>query len=236
MRAIYLRELQGYFYTPVGYVFMGVFLMLGSVFFGAANLAARSGDMMTLLRNMSYLWMLLSPVLTMRLMAGEKGRHTDQLLFSSPCPLHSIVSGKFFAACTVMLMTIVLTFVYPVLVAIFGKLYLGETIVAYIGFILQGGCFIAMDMLVSAFCRSQVTAAIAAFGANLFIWLMDAITAAMHGTWIAEVLSFVSLNQRFTPFTNGQLSFANMLYGMLFMFAMLFLCVRTLDARRWNEV
>ena len=97
MRAIYLRELQGYFFTPVGYVFMGVFLMLGSVFFGAANLAARSGDMMTLLRNMSYLSMLLSPVLTMRLMAGEKGRHTDQLLFSSPCPLHSIVSGKFFA-------------------------------------------------------------------------------------------------------------------------------------------
>ena len=66
--------------------------------------------------------------------------------------------------------------------------------------------------------------------------MLDAITAAMHGTWIAEVLSFVSLNQRFTPFTNGQLSFANMLYGMLFMFAMMFLCVRTLDARRWNEV
>ena len=80
MRAIYARELQGYFFTPIGYVFIGIFLLLSSVFFGVGNLTERSGNILILLRNMSYLWMLLCPVLTMKLVAGERQSHTDQLL------------------------------------------------------------------------------------------------------------------------------------------------------------
>ena len=72
MGAIYRREMQSYFYTPAAYVFLGVFLALSSVFFGITNLASRSGNLLALLAQLSYLWMLLSPILTMRLMAGEK--------------------------------------------------------------------------------------------------------------------------------------------------------------------
>ena len=86
MRAIFRREMQSYFYTPAAYVFMGVFLALTSVFFGVNNLAGRSSNLMTLIAAMSYLWMLLSPVLTMRLIAGERRQRTDQLLFSSVTP------------------------------------------------------------------------------------------------------------------------------------------------------
>ena len=72
MRAIFRREMQSYFYTPAAYVFMGVFLALTSVFFGVNNLAGRSSNLMTLIAAMSYLWMLLSPVLTMRLLSEER--------------------------------------------------------------------------------------------------------------------------------------------------------------------
>ena len=60
MRAIFKRELQSYFYTAAAYVYMGVFLMLGGVFFAILNLAPRSGDLNSLLFTLSYLWMLLS--------------------------------------------------------------------------------------------------------------------------------------------------------------------------------
>ena len=236
MKAIFKRELEGYFHTPVGYVFMGVFLMLGSIFFGAGNLAERSGNMTYLLRNMSYLWMLLTPVLTMRLFAGERVKNTDVLWYASPISMADVVGGKFLSALFVMLLTVVCTFVYPLLVAIYGKLYLAETLVAYLGFILQGGCFIALDMAVTVSSRSQVTAAIWAFGVNLIIWLSDAVSAALGTHVIAKVLAFFSLNQRFTPFAAGQLSIANIGYALIFMAAMLFVCVRTLDARRYGEV
>ncbi len=235
MKTVYSRELQGYFYTPVGYVFIGVFLLLSSVFFGTGNLMERSGNILYLLRNMSYLWMLLCPVLTMKLIAGDRQGHTDLLLYSSPCSLSSVVAGKFFAACTVLLAAISLTFVYPAIVAVCGRLYIAETLVGYLGFLLTGCTFISLDIFVSCFATSVVTSAIMCFGVNLLVWFFDVIALAAKGTVIAEIFIFISPYQRFTPFTLGQLSWANLLYGILFCTAMVFLSIRVLDARRWSE-
>ena len=235
MRAIYHRELQSYFYTPAAYVFMGVFLILGSIFFGIGNLAARSTNMLSLLSQLSYLWMLLSPVLTMRLIAGERRQRTDQLMYSSPCSLTALVLGKYFAACTVLLATVAVTWIYALIVAVYGTLYVGETLVGYLGLVLQGCAFLALDLFVSCFARSQMTAAIAGVGANLLVWLSDVVAAAVSVEAVGEALRFISLYQRFEPFARGQLSFSNVLYNLLFIFVMLFLSVRVLDARRWSE-
>ena len=111
MRAIFKRELQGYFYTAAAYVYMGVFLTLGCVFFAINNLAARSSDLNNLLWMMSYLWMLLTPILTMRSFAGERKARTDQLLLTSPVSLWGVVGGKFLAACAVLLCSVGLSLV-----------------------------------------------------------------------------------------------------------------------------
>ena len=235
MGAIYRREMQSYFYTPGAYVFMGVFLALSSVFFGVTNLAARSSDYLSLLQLMSYLWMLLSPVLTMRLIAGEKRQHTDQMLYASPCSLSGLVAGKFFAACTVLLITVGATGMYALIVALYGTLYLAETAVGYLGLVLQGCAFLALDLFVSCFARSQTAAAAAGIGVNLMVWLADVLAAAVPVEWIGNALSFISLYRRFSPFARGQLSLSHGLYDLLFIFMMLFLSVRVLDARRWSE-
>ena len=108
MLSIWKRELQGYFFTPVGYVFMGVFLLLSSVIFFLTIMQTRSSDLLTFIGTMSYLWMLLCPVLTMRLLAEEKQKRTDQLLLTSPVSLPGIVLGKYFAAVTVMVLTVMI--------------------------------------------------------------------------------------------------------------------------------
>ena len=96
MTAIWKRELQAYFYTPVGYVYMGVFLALSSGFFIVQMLAQRSTDLVSFVGLMSYLWMLLCPVLTMRLLSEERQKKTDQLLLTSPVSLTGMVVGKYF--------------------------------------------------------------------------------------------------------------------------------------------
>ena len=80
MHTIRKREMQGYFFTPVGYVFVGVFLAVSSVLFYMQILSQRSGDLPNFIAEMSYLWMLLSPVLTMRLFSEERRQRTDQAL------------------------------------------------------------------------------------------------------------------------------------------------------------
>ncbi|MBR5231527.1 MAG: ABC transporter permease [Clostridia bacterium] len=235
MRAILSRELQSYFYTPIGYVYMGVFLTLGSVFFAVNNLAARSGDVLTLLWDMSYLWLLLSPILTMRSYAGEKKARTDQLLFTSPVSLSGVVLGKFLAAAAVLLITVVISFVYPLIVAMYGKVYFGELFAGYLGFILQGCFFIALDMLLSSRANSPTTAAVMAFGANMLLWLLDVVNAAVDMSVFSRALDFISPYIRYEPFTLGQLSFASLIYYVLAIALCLYLTVRTLDKRRWSE-
>lgn len=235
MIAIWKREIQSYFRTPVGYVFTGVFLALSGLMFYLQNITALNSDVLYLLSQTTFLWLFLSPVLTMRLMAEERHQKTDQLLLTSPVSLWGVVAGKYFAAAAVLFATVFLTLFYVLVIAIFGKVYLGELIVGYLGFILQGCSFLALDLYISGCARSQVTAAIAAFGVNMGLWVLDLLAAAVTLPVLSPILHFLSLYDRYQPFLLGQLSFASILYYVSFCAVFLFMTVRMLDARRWRE-
>ena len=234
MLSIWKRELQGYFFTPVGYVFMGVFLTLSSVIFFLTIMQTRSSDLLSFIGTMGYLWMLLCPVLTMRLLAEEKSKRTDQLLLTSPVSLPGIVLGKYLAAATVMGLTVLLTGLFVLIVAIYGQVYPGELLVGYLGFMLQGCAFIALDLFISGCTSNQVTAVVAAFGANFVLWMLDLLQAAISIDWVNKLLSFFSLYERTEPFLMGQFSFASVGYDLSFAAAFILLTIHMMDSRRYR--
>lgn len=234
MRTIWKREVQSYFYTPTGYIFAGVFLLISSVMFLLTILQQRSGDLPTFIGEMSYLWMLLSPVLTMKLLADEKQKKTDQLLLTSPVSLPGIVIGKYLAALTVMFATVALTFFFVLIVAVYGQVWFAELVVCYLGFILQGCAFIAMDLFISGCVSGPVPAAILSFGANFMVWMADILADTLQIEWIANALEFLSLYSRNEPFLMGQLSFASVIYDISFSAAFLALAVWMLDRHRYK--
>ena len=218
MNTIRKREIRGYFHTPAGYVFIGVFLAVSSVLFYMQILRQRSGDLPNFIAEMSYLWMLLSPVLTMRLLAEERQKKTDQLLLTSPVSLPGIVIGKYLAAVTVLLITAGLTLCFVLVVALYGTIYPAELAVNYLGFVLQGCAFVA----------------VMAFGANFLLWILDLLENAVQVGWISDVLRFMSLYRRNEPFVMGQLSFAGILFDISFVAAFLALTVFRLESRRYQ--
>lgn len=235
MKTVWKRELRSYFHTSVGYVFIGVFLLIASVMFYMAILQQRSGDLPTFIGEMSYLWMLLCPVLTMRLLAEERQKKTDQLLLTSPVSLPGIVAGKYLAAVTVQAAAALLTLLYVSVVAIYGTVYPAELAVNYLGFMLQGAAFIALDLFLSGCAATPVTAAVMSFGANFLLWVLDLVgTKALQGT-AADIVSAVSLYERNEPFLMGQLSFAGILYDLSFIVFFLALTVYRLDSRRYRK-
>jgi len=236
MKAVFKRELQSYFYTAGAYVYMGVFLLLGSIFCAVNNIAAHSGDILSLLWMMSYLWMLLTPILTMRSFAGDRRQHTDQLLYTSPASMTGIVAGKYLAAVCVLLLTVFLSLIYVLIVAVWGRVYAGELLAGYTGFILQGCAFIAIDMYCSARSKTTMTAAISALGVNLGLWLIDVLNAALSADVINTVLAFISPYVRCTPFKLGQISYGSIVYFIAVIGGMLFLTVRHLEGRRWRTI
>ena len=240
MLAIWKREVQNYFLTPIGYVFMGVFLLCGGVFFFLSNIASSSSSLETLFGNMIYLFMLVMPILTMRLLSEEKRSKSDQLLLTSPLSISQIVVGKFLAAATVLFATMAVMLVYVVIICCYSTPYAGMIVSNYLGFFLLGCCYVSIGVLMSALTENQVSAAVLTFGANLLLQIFESLSSSITIPTIGfinlnTVLSWMSLYKRYYDFTAGILSFSNVLYYVSFCFVILFLAVRVIDKRRWSE-
>ena len=235
MFTVLKRDFLAYYRTPVGYVFMGVFLTLSGVLFYLYNLKNLSGDLLTFLSTLTMPVMLLCPLLVMRLISEERQKRTDQLILTSPVSVGGVVMGKYLAAAAVMLLTIVLTNVYTLVIALGGRVYSGEWFVGYLGFTLQSLSFLALDLFVTCFAKNQMTGAVAAFGANFLLWMADMLADNLAADWLAKALRFVSLYDRYEPFRLGQLSWSGMLFFVSFIACCLVAAVRVLDARRFSE-
>ncbi len=242
MRAIWKREMQNYYLTSIGYVFMGIFLLVGGVMFYLGNVLSMTPSVATLLGNLNYIFMLTVPILTMRLLSEEKRTKTDQLLITSPRSVWDIVLGKFLAALTVVVLTTLVTLVYVAMLSRYtDRLYPGAIACNYLGFLLLCMCYVAIGVLMSALTESQVSAAVLTLGVNVLLEILESVFSSQTFTlpdflsFLRPVLSWFSLYSRYNQFAAGRLSFANILYYVSFSGLMLFLAVRVMDRRRWSE-
>jgi ABC-2 type transport system permease protein len=188
MIAIFKRELKGYFLTPIGYIYMGFFLLITGVFFTFSNILTRSPQYTGFLGNVLFIYLFAIPLLTMRLFSEERRQKTDQLLLTSPISVTAIVLGKFFAAFALYVLTLVVTVFYVVVIAVFGDLAVWETVGSYIGFIFLGASYITVGVFVSAGTENQFTAALVSFFSLLLIWIIDPLVNIIPADIIAGVV------------------------------------------------
>ncbi len=192
MMAILKRELKSYFLTPMGYIYMGFFLLVAGVFFTFGNLITRSSQYTGFLGGILFIYLFAVPLLTMRLFSEEKRQRTDQLLLTSPISIPEVVLGKFLAAFTVYLITLAITVMYAIVVGVYGDLSFWETLGAYIGFIFLGASYISVGVFVSAGTENQLTSALVSFFSLLMIWLIDPISNSLPVDLVAGII-FASL-------------------------------------------
>ena len=239
MLAIWKREIQNYFLTPIGYVFMAVLLLASGGFFMLYNVLSNSSSLSTMFSNMNYLFMLVMPVLTMKLLSEEKHTRTDQLLLTSPVCITSIVCGKFLAAVTVFALSLVGTVFEVIVIVTYSKAYWGLIFSNYLGYFLIGCTYVAIGVLMSSLTENQVSAAVLTFGVNLALQIIESVapyaSLPSYLGWLNTVGSWFSLYNRYYSFTAGIISLANVIYFLTFIAVMLFLAVRVIDKRRWSE-
>ncbi|MDR2101836.1 MAG: ABC transporter permease [Treponema sp.] len=173
MIAILKRELKSYFLTPIGYIYMGAFLLVTGIFFTFINILNQNPQYTGFLGEVLFIYLFAIPLLTMRLFSEERRQRTDQLLLTSPVSVAAIVLGKFFAAFVLYLLTLVVTVSYTLVIAAFGELAVWETLGSYIGFIFLGASYITIGVFVSAGTENQFTAALVSFFSLLLIWIID---------------------------------------------------------------
>jgi ABC-2 type transport system permease protein len=189
MLAIFKREIKAYFLTPIGCLYMGLFLLITGIFFFFTNLSSQSSYYSSFLGNILFIYLFAVPLLTMRLFSEEKRQRTDQLLLTSPISIVEIVCGKFLAALCLYAMTLVVTVFYAVIIAIYGDLLVWETLGSYIGFLFLGASYISIGIFVSASTENQITAALVTFFSLFVIWLIDPIAQTVPSDYFAGAIS-----------------------------------------------
>ena len=151
MWAVFKKELKTYFLSPIGYIAIGIFMLMFSIFFYLTTISYGSVDMGNLYyATARYGLLLMVPLLTMRMFAEERKNGTEQLLLTSPRSVTSIVLGKFFAALAVILITLILSIIYAIIISFFGTINIPTLIVTMIGFLLVAMAAISIGMLASS--------------------------------------------------------------------------------------
>ena len=121
MFAILKKEFKSYFLSPIGYVVIGIFLFVFSVFFYLTVISSPTVDLGALYYYTAlYGLIIIAPILTMRMFAEERKSGTEQLILTSPVSMVGVVFGKFIAAMCVIIITLLVSFMYFFIVKFFG--------------------------------------------------------------------------------------------------------------------
>lgn len=177
MLAIYKKELRAYFNSIIGWLFIAFFLAFIGIYFFLNNLYYGYTHFGYSLYSVGIIFILLVPMITMRIMAEEKKQKTDQLLFTSPVSVEKIILGKYLAVISVFGVVMIIICAYPLIMAAFGEVNLWMNYAAIGGFFLLGCAYFAIGTFISALTESQAFAAVLTFIVVLFTCMMDSIAS-----------------------------------------------------------
>ncbi len=201
MWAVFKKELKTYFLSPIGYITIGVFMLMYSIFFYLTTISYGSlylGDLYY--ATARYGLLLMIPLLTMRMFSEERKNGTEQLLLTSPRSVTSIVLGKFFAAVAIILITILFSTIYAIIISFFGNVAIPTLIVTMLGFLLLAMAALSIGMLASSITENQIISAILTIGILVAPWfLVD----------ISDIFSSIDLIDKFLNFATGVISIAD---------------------------
>jgi ABC-2 type transport system permease protein len=234
MGSILKRELRAYFYSPLGYVFIGAVFLFSGYYFYSYNLSVSTTDMQSLFSLLFPVIMFLVPVLTMRLLSEDKRLKIDQQLFTLPIKKTSIVLGKYFAAVLIYVIAISSTLFEAVMMSFYGTVIWSEVLGNFTGLLLLGITLIAICLFVSSLTESQVVAAVMGFVISLFLMLADAFVYIVKSDVLKNLFYGVSIKNKYTPFTLGIFEFSSTVFFLSVAAFFLCLTIAVLDRKRWG--
>src|SRR5262249_40522424 len=249
---VFKKEMRLYFTSPVAYVVGTFFLLIAGWFFTqiffiyslqsmqsmmnpmmAGSLNPTEAIMRPVFSNMSVVMLFFIPMLTMRLFAEEKKSGTLELLLTYPVRDGEVLLGKFLAALALFTLLILLTLLYPALIAFYGRVEWGAVASGYLGLFLLAATFLAVGVFISSLTENQIVAGFSTFGVLLAFWVIGWGADSASG-WLRNALQYVSVLDHMESFGKGVIDTKDILYYVVGTALALFLTLRSLETKRWN--
>ncbi len=231
--SIFKKEFRGYFNSPMGYIYIVVFLVLVNWLFLRTFFIVNQASLRSMFSLFPWMFLLLVPAVTMRLWAEEKKLGTIEILFTLPVKEHEILLGKYLSALAFLSVSIALTLPLPLSVALLGHIDWGQLIASYIGAILLGGAYLAIGIFASSLTENQIVAYIlgALFTFILFIVSADIVLFTLPSK-MASILQYMGLGYHYENLLRGVIDSRDIIYYLSVIGLFLFLNYELLEGRR----
>ena len=253
---IALKELNGYFRSPIAYIVLGAFALAFGYFFYfqylgpfvEANLSAAQYAQMTgrpfplnvnemVIRPLMFLigiiGLFLVPMITMRLFAEEKKTGTIELLMTPPITDLQLILGKFWGAMMLYASLLLLTVLYLLILFWYGNPDWKPVVTGYLGLLLLGGSYLSLGMFISTLTRNQFVAAVLTFLPLLVLWMLGG-TGEYSSSTVAQVATYLSIIGHMSNFAKGVIDLKDPVYYLTVIVLGVFLTARSLESVRWR--
>jgi ABC-2 type transport system permease protein len=250
------KELRGYFVSPIAYVVLTGFVLLGGWFF--YNLLSRFNYVLgmysamrnpqaleqinlnqwvvePLLHNLSVVLIILVPMITMRSFAEEKRAGTYELLMTSPVRTFDILAGKFIGAAAFLLVMVGLTSTFGFLLWFYGNPgpEIPVMVLGFCGLYVMALTFAAIGICCSAFTENQIIAAVSGLVACMTLYVIGW-PAETAGAGFGDVLGYLSITEHFAELVKGVLDTADVVYFLSVIAFALFVTHWAVESLRWR--
>lgn len=252
--AIYRKELQSYFASPLAYLIAGVFWFLAGLFFviilqsaiqqvaeldlqgGPQPIDVPSEVLQGFLQIIGSLALVILPILSMGLYAEERKRGTLELLATSPLTNWVVALGKLLGVLTFFVTLVIPLLVYEAIAfnAADPPMQPWVWLVGHGGLILMAAAILSLGLFISSLTESSILAATLTFGLILLLWVLDVIGQNLGGP-VGAVFNYLSLLKHYTNLTQGVVDTSSLILFASYIVLGLFLTAQSIDALRFQR-
>lgn len=226
---------MSYFNSPIAYVFIAVFLIVGNWMFFNSFFLVGQASMRNYFTLLPWLFLFLAPAITMRGWAEEKKSGTIEFLLTLPITDWQAVLAKFFSALFFVMVALALTLSLPLTIGRLGNMDLGPVIGSYLGAIFLAGAYLSLGLFISSLTKNQIIAFVLGL-VSCFIFFMVGMDFVLQGApaFAAPVMKFLGLGSHFYNVARGVLDTKDLIYYLSFIFFFLWLNARVIESRDWK--
>lgn len=230
---IFRREIFAYFYSPVAYIVITVFLLLTGWFFTSEMFLAENSSLRSVFSIIPFIFIFFVPAITMRLLSEERNSGTIELLFTMPISDIEIVLGKYLAGLGLLVVALFFTLPYAFTIMLLGKPDIGMLICGYLGLVLMGASYISIGVFASTISSSQVVSFIFAFFIIFSLWLINKFLMIIP-SHLVSLLQYLSIDYHYENISRGVIDSRDIIYYLSMIIFMLSLAKLSLESRKWN--
>ncbi len=241
------RELRSLFLSPLAWSILGVLQFIFGWVFAVliylfvqpqvqANLAndPNTPGVTTIIVGALFDWvgivlLLVTPLLTMRLMSDERRNKTLPLLLSAPIRMSSIILGKYLGIMGFLVIMLSLLSLMPLALLLGGPIDFGQLAACLLGSLLLLGAFVAIGLYISTLTAQPTVAAISTFGILILLWMID---WAGQSEEQSGLLTYLSITNHYQNLVKGLVDTQDLLYYLLLIILFLTLSIHRLDTER----